>query len=441
MLIKLQQAGNVKYIGWRMDFCCKVLVVEQLKEQATEMEDELERWNGEVALARKQFYELNYYTTRQLLILRSGLKLSENSSKPYQWRQVKVLLQSISSKITPTALANMVQEVTSKTSEVVEVDEHSSVHSDISFEGVSVEPSTLVSSPSLLLSHHLALDENHCTTGSTHIGLSQEDLSMNEKQFFTDILENYGYCEMTALKAIEAVNGEDWNDLVNWLQENGDEWEAIFQEAQECEVAQEEEPEDSEIEDYEGSVEDSLEDEDVEAHTDTEKNIRKFCNALKMFIPDHLFFNAEMSSHISKATPSPSSQPKLKSRVIVIHQPDIDETNEEVQELLEAEMGTVEECIRAIELHKTARIAYHHMMELKEKEALLPESRVIPCVSEPGMTGFVRNIFWKCFYVKCAIELEISSSQKERLMISICDLKNLAMFSISSVLLFLVPLL
>ena len=108
-----------------------------------------------------------------------------------------------------------------------------------------------------------------------------------------------------------------------------------------------------------------------------------------------------MSSHISKAIPSPSSQPKLKSRVIVIQQPDIDETNEEVQELLEAEMGTVEECIRAIEVHKTAKIAYHHMMELKEKEALLqdihlpviPGSRVMPEVSEPGLAGFVRKIF------------------------------------------------
>ena len=283
--------------------------MEQLQQHATEMEDELEKWNEEVALARKQFYELNYYTTRQLLILRSGLKLSENSSKPYQWRQVKVLLQSISSKITPTALANMVQEVTSKTSEVVEVDEHSSVHSDISFEGVSVEPSTLVSSPSLLLSDHLALDENHCTSGSTHIGLSLEDLSMNEKQFFTDIIENYGFCEMTALKAIEAVSGGDWNDLVNWLEENGDEWEAIFQEAQECKVAQEEELEDSEIEDYEMPVEDALEDEDVEAHTDTEKSIRRFCNAIKIFISDHLFFMQECLHIFQKPSLLPHHNP------------------------------------------------------------------------------------------------------------------------------------
>lgn len=92
--------------------------------------------------------------------------------------------------------------------------------------------------------------------------------------------------------------------------------------------------------------------------------------------------------------------------MIVIQQPDIDETNEEVQELLEAEMGTVEECIRAIEVHKTAKIAYDHMMELKEKEALLQdipiisESRVMPDVSEPGLAGFVRKFFLDIFLCK-----------------------------------------
>ena len=58
------------------------------------------------------------------------------------------------------------------------------------------------------------------------------------------------------------------------------------------------------------------------------------------------------------------------SRVIVTQQQHIDETNEEVQELLDAEMGSVEECIRAIELYGSAHVAAQHMMAEEETGAL-----------------------------------------------------------------------
>ena len=66
--------------------------------------------------------------------------------------------------------------------------------------------------------------------------------------------------------------------------------------------------------------------------------------------------------------------------MVVTHRKNIDETNEEVQALLDAGVGTVEECIRAIE---TAKIAIHHMDEPEEGEgeALFPE-RSLPMLSE-----------------------------------------------------------
>lgn len=62
---------------------------------------------------------------------------------------------------------------------------------------------------------------------------------------------------------------------------------------------------------------------------------------------------------------SPSSS-HSQSRVVVTHTQPVDETNDQVQLLLEAEMGTPEECIRAIEAHGTAQIAMDHMMEVEE---------------------------------------------------------------------------
>ena len=85
-------------------------------------------------------------------------------------------------------------------------------------------------------------------------------------------------------------------------------------------------------------------------------------------------------------TVSPS---QFKSRVVVTHHLHIDETNEEVQALLEAEMWTVEECIRAIELYGTADVAFNHMMELKEKGVQLEDSQfpLLPVVKAHEIAG------------------------------------------------------
>ena len=63
---------------------------------------------------------------------------------------------------------------------------------------------------------------------------------------------------------------------------------------------------------------------------------------------------------------------------MVTHRPQIDETNEEVQQLLEAGMGSIDECIRAIEMYGTAHLATNHMMEIEmeEDEAFSPDGNL-----------------------------------------------------------------
>ena len=258
VLIKLQQAGHVQYIGWRMEFYCQSLIVEDLRDQAKEMEDELERWNKEVVCARERFYELNYYTTRQLLVLRSelgGMK-SEQTSQLHPRAQVMALLESISWAIPPCALAGVVQKAASDLTQVSpRVIEHSPVLPSTPVEREA--PLETISMPALPLVSQLASGTQpvaRVALSLPPVRLSQEDLSEKQMSLFTDICESMGYGEMTALKAIEEVGDGDWNDIVNWLKHNGEGCEIAFR------GDEEEEQEDSEIEEEEEESEEPADD-------------------------------------------------------------------------------------------------------------------------------------------------------------------------------------
>ena len=97
-----------------MHFPCNVDgVVEKLQCQASEMEKDLEDWKAELSSHRDQFYELNYFTTPQLLSLREELgqfKTSPNSTKPVK-SEVMSLLQCLSREITSNLVKDEVQVV------------------------------------------------------------------------------------------------------------------------------------------------------------------------------------------------------------------------------------------------------------------------------------------------------------------------------------------
>ena len=66
-----------------------------------EMENELDTWKKEVHSVRKKYYELNYYTTVQLLILRRELGAFKiHKQKSVISPDVLALLQSVSCQIT-----------------------------------------------------------------------------------------------------------------------------------------------------------------------------------------------------------------------------------------------------------------------------------------------------------------------------------------------------
>ena len=75
-LIQLQQNGYSNYIGWCLRFSCREVDTELtvLSQIAQHMNRVLVSWSNNVDIARRMYYELNYYTTKQLLYLRHALR-------------------------------------------------------------------------------------------------------------------------------------------------------------------------------------------------------------------------------------------------------------------------------------------------------------------------------------------------------------------------------
>ena len=91
---------------------------------------------------------------------------------------------------------------------------------------------------------------------------------------------------------------------------------------------------------------------------------------------------------------SPHISPSSATRVVVTHRQPIDETNHDVKKLVEAGIGSTEECIRAIEAFGTAQIALDHMMEMEEgffQEAPVPMQHEMEIPVHSQMTGPVHT--------------------------------------------------
>lgn len=113
LLLALQKAGNVLYLNWMVTFNLSHCFESDCSEEpklvqnlanhlskelltyAKVMDTELARWKQEVEESRCKYYELNYYTTAQLLKLRSELGLMKKDCTEDVDAEVISLLQSV----------------------------------------------------------------------------------------------------------------------------------------------------------------------------------------------------------------------------------------------------------------------------------------------------------------------------------------------------------
>ena len=218
-LIALQQHGSGDYVGWQMWFPCNLPnVVERLQQEASKLEADLEQWKHEIQEQREQFYELNYYTTKQLLLLREELgrlqEPGENVVKP----EAMALLHSISRNITDNEVKMCVLNVVTTKDDVREDadDNLESTH-----ESAAPNFTSPSSSSAIVADVHVVKSESSkCSTPQAK--QKQDDLSPVQKAILLDIMENFEYDKKLILLAFDHCdNPNDHNTVVTWCIDNG----------------------------------------------------------------------------------------------------------------------------------------------------------------------------------------------------------------------------
>ena len=252
VLISLQQVGNVKYTGWRLQVPCGLrYIVPMLQDQAKEMEQELANWKEEVTQKRGDFYELNYFTTLQLLTLRRELgviKSKPNAGPAVITPDVLALLASISTQVTAPHVHAIVQNVISD-----------SIRSAVSAPSVSTQDGASIVSPSLsspavlggtssrgagvpqpsLAQELFSSVEIQTASGAEDMKVDaavelpkicEDELSQEQRGMMQDLINRYEFPSTMILKAFEECeeNAAKY-DIQKWCLENLDKYMYFFE--------------------------------------------------------------------------------------------------------------------------------------------------------------------------------------------------------------------
>ena len=227
-LIALQQVGNVKYMGWTLEFPCAMNCVNELQEIAKIMNGELEEWKQTVEDARNRFYELNYFTMVQLLDLRRELgKLKDTPSfhdeSPKIEPSVLSLLHSVSPQVDNTSVMRKVQFCINK-AEVMALEQKQLAadgNKDKDFESLGVEAGEDTSFKEDEESEASSTLFN-CSGDQTHtsqLTLTYEKLNETQKAIYNNIVETCGFNDKLILMALSTC-GENENECMEWCYEN-----------------------------------------------------------------------------------------------------------------------------------------------------------------------------------------------------------------------------
>ena len=263
VLLALQQKGNVKYNGWALNFCCAVDMVDTLQQLAKDMEEELQMWEEEVRQARKEYYELNYYTTLQLLTLRQELGRLKTSGQPCTHTQINphvlALLESISTEITSPHVWEVVKSITAEQqrgggASVFTAQHHTSAEMfQVSTAGPTfqVVPSVQPAQPSLA-DDILASADMQASASASRASLQQpklthDQLTEKQREMF-DNFRNCNYPERLILMALEKF-GKDQYEAENWLVDIVSQYGSSDDESGEIDIEEEDSESDSEMDD------------------------------------------------------------------------------------------------------------------------------------------------------------------------------------------------
>ena len=193
----------MKYIGWSITIPCTDIRLDDLRVLAKEMEEHLHTLAIDVMNARKKFYELNYFTTVQLLMLRKELAQVKILGTSYvTCPSALTLLRSVSSKISADTVAQVVHGTYVQQS-------HEGEHTSCNGSVQNMSAETLVAA-------------EHASTIAPMPSVSKFDvsaLSEKEKEVFVYLTEHLGFGEKLVHMALQKC-GENVHECLTWCTDN-----------------------------------------------------------------------------------------------------------------------------------------------------------------------------------------------------------------------------
>ncbi|XP_067057901.1 E3 ubiquitin-protein ligase rnf213-alpha-like isoform X3 [Acropora muricata] len=218
--INLSESGFVHRMDWNQEFRCSrdqlggESISLELARVGKAMEADLSKWTHKVSDARKEYRELNFFNTQQLMLLRKEIARACHRS-PFEVRnpQVFTLLESVRPGLYTEHLMEAVQRAFKGTNLLEQAKDTTGIISSFSpsprlFESVSQESLNRKNS-CMPLTVGLRVDlQSSPVEKSTPKGLSKI-------QRFLNTAENEGYSEQVALCALASLGVEAEED--DWL--------------------------------------------------------------------------------------------------------------------------------------------------------------------------------------------------------------------------------
>ena len=377
VLIALQQVGNVQYIGWVLEVPCRRKMVTVLQQQAKSMEHELEKWKEELKTMREQYYELNYYTTLQLLILRRELGLIKSQPSAVLKPNVVTLLRSISLQISSIEASQVVHSVTSSVNQalpsaVPELSPKASLDVASNIESSHAPESVVACNKPSLSKEVLASADVQVSMDTRKRDLpkfSVESLTDDQAVIMTYCQDKLGFSRVLVLKAFEECGGDAPTfDVQNWCVENADKYQHLEQALMET--------------DQNDPLSDDEEEEEVlsEYSSEPDTEMLLVCQPQRAVYgkffgnSDHdkciieKFINLEHHMESSVASNTPGI-----IQIEVAQKPLVDKYNPTVAELVSAGF-VVEQSIDAVKRYETLDAAMEYLMSSDEEAGLFHSS-------------------------------------------------------------------
>ena len=265
--IDLFESGYIHRMNWSQEYHCSKdqvageSIAEELNEESSLMETCYKNWKKKVSDARKEYRELNFFTTQQLMTLRKQIAtVCHSKDLAMNNIQVLTLLESVRPGLTSEQLKSAIERAF-KDTELFE-----------NLRGTAELPLfTHIPSDDEMVTRKSMFDNNNYfgTSSSTATGPCQVQTASVKKpkpketskiQSFLNAAVDDGYSEQIALAALASlgVNAEE-DDLLMWCLEEANEAdiEALYEDAkQNPMIAREIFPERSKSNDQDALAED-----------------------------------------------------------------------------------------------------------------------------------------------------------------------------------------